>query len=225
MSLFGKLFASKKEQPTLSTQDALQKLQETEDMLLKKNDFLELKVKQELETAKSHGTKNKRLALQALKRKKNYEQQILHIDGVLNTIQNQKSSLENASMNSGVLTVMGDAAKALKSAHNKMDIDKVHDLMEDIAEQQEVANEIASVISSSVGLGNDVDEDELLKELEAMEEEELDQKLGMTDDDEVLQLPKVPISDLGIKTGTSSHAKKQKQEDSDLAELEAWANA
>lgn len=47
----------------------------------------------------------------------------------------------------------------------------------------------------------------------------------MTDDDEVLQLPKVPISDLGIKTGTSSHAKKQKQEDSDLAELEAWANA
>lgn len=46
MSLFGKLFASKKEQPTLSTQDALQKLQETEDMLLKKNDFLELKVKQ-----------------------------------------------------------------------------------------------------------------------------------------------------------------------------------
>lgn len=78
-----------------------------------------------METAKSHGTKNKRLALQALKRKKNYEQQILHIDGVLNTIQNQKSSLENASMNSGVLTVMGDAAKALKSAHNKMDIDKV----------------------------------------------------------------------------------------------------
>lgn len=42
--------------------------------------------------------------------------------------------------------------------------------MEDIAEQQEVANEIASVISNPVGLINDVDEDELLQELEAMEE-------------------------------------------------------
>lgn len=48
MSVFGKLFGGKKEQPALSTQDALQKLQETEDMLLKKNDFLESKIKQVL---------------------------------------------------------------------------------------------------------------------------------------------------------------------------------
>lgn len=47
---------------------------------------------------------------------------------------------------------------------------QVHDLMEDIAEQQEVANEIAEAISNPVGFGQDVDEDELLKELEELEQ-------------------------------------------------------
>lgn len=47
---------------------------------------------------------------------------------------------------------------------------KVHDLMEDIAEQQEVANEIAEAISNPVGFGHDIDEDELLKELEELEQ-------------------------------------------------------
>lgn len=42
--------------------------------------------------------------------------------------------------------------------------------MEDIAEQQEVANEIAEAISNPVGFGQDLDEDELLKELEELEQ-------------------------------------------------------
>jgi len=41
--------------------------------------------------------------------------------------------------------------------------------MEDIAEQQEVANEIANAISNPIGLQTE-DDDELLKELEAMAE-------------------------------------------------------
>lgn len=47
---------------------------------------------------------------------------------------------------------------------------KVHDLMEEIAEQQEVSNEIAAAISNPVGLQSDIDDDELMKELEEMEE-------------------------------------------------------
>lgn len=65
------------------------------------------------------------MALQALKRKKAHEKQLEHIDGVLNTIQHQKGSLENASMNSGVFNAISNAAKALKIAHNEMNVDKV----------------------------------------------------------------------------------------------------
>lgn len=46
--------------------------------------------------------------------------------------------------------------------------------MDDIAEQHDIANEISNAISSPVGFGEDIDEDELNKELEELEEEELD---------------------------------------------------
>ena len=49
--------------------------------------------------------------------------------------------------------------------------------MDDIAEQQDLANEISAAISSPMGFGNDVDEDDLLAELEGMEQEEMDRQV------------------------------------------------
>uniref|UniRef100_A0A1I7Z7Z4 Charged multivesicular body protein 4b n=1 Tax=Steinernema glaseri TaxID=37863 RepID=A0A1I7Z7Z4_9BILA len=189
-------------------------------MLVKKQEFLEKKIDAEVAQAKKHGTKNKRLALHALKRKKQYEKQLNHIDGVLTTIEFQREALENASTNAEVLQVMGAAARAMKSAHNEMDVDQVHDLMEDIAEQQEVANEIAEAISNPVGFGNEVDEDELLKELEDLEQQELDKQLldvGPTPAN--LDLPEAPSTELPA----TAPASRKKEVDDDLADLEAWA--
>ncbi|PKU27197.1 hypothetical protein llap_22499 [Limosa lapponica baueri] len=53
---------------------------------------------------------------------------------------------------------MGFAAKAMKAAHDNMDIDKVDELMQDIAEQQELADEISTAISKPVGFGEEFDE-------------------------------------------------------------------
>ena len=60
MSLFTKIFGGKKEAAALTTAEAIQKLRETEEMLIKKQDFLESKIFQEIQTAKKNGTKNKR---------------------------------------------------------------------------------------------------------------------------------------------------------------------
>uniref|UniRef100_A0AAQ5WZ01 Uncharacterized protein n=1 Tax=Amphiprion ocellaris TaxID=80972 RepID=A0AAQ5WZ01_AMPOC len=43
-----------------SAQEAIHKLRETEEMLTKKQDYLEKRIEQELAIAKKHGTKNKR---------------------------------------------------------------------------------------------------------------------------------------------------------------------
>lgn len=59
-------------------------------------------------------------ALQALKRKKRYEQQLTQIDGTLSTIEFQREALENTSMNTEVLKNMGHAATAMKKVHQKM---------------------------------------------------------------------------------------------------------
>ena len=60
------------------------------------------------------------VALQALKRKKRFEKQQQQIDGTLTTIEFQREALENASTNVEVLSVMGQAAKALKASHGQM---------------------------------------------------------------------------------------------------------
>ncbi|TMS09129.1 Charged multivesicular body protein 4c [Larimichthys crocea] len=103
-----------------SPQEAIHKLRETEEMLTKKQDYLEKRIEQEIMIAKKHGTKNKRAALQALKRKKRLEQQLTQIDGTLSTIEFQREALENSHTNTEVLKNMGFAAKAMKKVHENM---------------------------------------------------------------------------------------------------------
>lgn len=217
MSFLGKMFGGgKKAEKGPTTGEAIQKLRETEEMLLKKQEFLEKKIDQELSIAKKNGTKNKRVALQALKRKKRYEKQLQQIDGTLSTIEFQREALENANTNTEVLKIMGHAAKALQSAHHNMDVDKVHDLMDEVAEQQEIAKEISEAISHPVGFGNEVDEDELERELEELEQEELDS-----------QLVNVGVPDLPSPPTAVPRAKakaKAEEDDDDMKELAAWAS-
>lgn len=95
-------------------------------------------------------------AIQALKRKKRYEKQLQQIDGTLSTIEMQREALESANTNTQVLTTMKNAADALKAAHKHMDVDQVHDMMDDIAEQQDVAKEISDAISNPVAFGKHI---------------------------------------------------------------------
>ncbi|PNF27008.1 Charged multivesicular body protein 4b [Cryptotermes secundus] len=120
MSFLTKMFAGKKGEKPSSTGDAIQKLRETEEMLIKKQDFLEKKIEQEISIARKNGTKNKRAAIQALKRKKRYEKQLQQIDGTLSTIEMQREALEGANTNTAVLQTMKNAADALKAAHQHM---------------------------------------------------------------------------------------------------------
>lgn len=60
MSFFTKMFSSKKAEPVVTTSESIQKLRDTENMLLKKQEFLEQKLEQELDIAKKNASTNKR---------------------------------------------------------------------------------------------------------------------------------------------------------------------
>lgn len=210
------LFGKKKEK-TESPQEAIQRLRNTEEMLNKKSQFLEKKIEEEIATARKHGTKNKRAALQALARKKRLEKQLTQIDGTLTTIEFQREALENASTNTEVLKAMQVAAKSLKAAHQDMNVDQVHDVMDEIHEQQEIAQEISDAISNPMGLGAEADEDELLAELEQLEQEDLDEQLLKVGGDSVPELPSAP------KDALAKPAAAAKTEEDEMRELEAWA--
>ena len=99
--------------------------------------------------------------------------------------------------------------------------------MDDIAEQQEVAREISDAISNPLGVGHDVDEDELLQELEQLEQEELDKQLLNVGPSPTDKLPSVPSSKLPVASSAVSakSANRKEEEDKDMAELEAWASS
>ncbi|CAL1597137.1 unnamed protein product [Knipowitschia caucasica] len=196
-----------------SPQEAIHKLRETEEMLTKKQAYLEQRIQQEIATAKKHGTKNKRAALQALKRKKRYEQQLTQIDGTLSTIEFQREALENSHTNTEVLKNMGYAAKAMKTVHESLDINNIEDMMLDIGEQQDIAREISEAISGPIG--ETFDEDELLAELAELEEEEMEDTMGA--------LPSVPASKLPRERhGQRVSSRRKVDEDDDMRMLESW---
>ena len=118
---------------------------------------------------------------------------------------------------------MGEAAKALKKAHLDMDVDKVHDIMDDISEQQDVANEIADAISNPVGYGNFIDEDELEAEFAALEDE-LESEEQQQLDRDMLSVGSVPVVELPSVPAADPVLVKKKQQQDELAELEAWAS-
>ncbi|KAM9332866.1 charged multivesicular body protein 4c-like [Pholidichthys leucotaenia] len=195
-------------------QEAIHKLRETEEMLTKKQAFLEQQIEQELAVAKRAGVKNKRVALQALKKKKRLEKQLTQIDGTLSTIEFQREALENSHTNTEVLKNMGMAAQAMKKVHNNMDINSIDDLMADITEQQDVAQEISDAISRP-SFGELYDEDELLAELEELENEE---SIG--------ELPSVPSSELPSSRDHHRRitTKKRAEDDEDMRMLESWGH-
>jgi len=228
MSFFGKMFGGKKDE-TPTTGEAIQKLRETEEMLLKKQDFLEKKIESEMGLARKNAKTNKRAALQAIKRKKRFEKQLAQIDGTLTTLEQQREALEGANTNTAVLQTMNDAAKSLKKAHASMNVDDVHEMMDDIAEQQDVAKEISEAISNPVAFGQEFDEDDLEAELEELEKEgELEEQRKL--DEEFLDvgpstsdLPEVPSA---VPERKEAAKKKQQltDEEKELAELAAFAS-
>nr|XP_023653078.1 charged multivesicular body protein 4c-like isoform X2 [Paramormyrops kingsleyae] len=187
-------------------------------MLTKKQEYLEKKIEQEIAIAKKNGTKNKRAALQALKRKKRLEQHLTKIDGTLSTIEFQREALENANTNTEVLKNMGYAAKAMKGIHQNMDLEKIDSLMQDITEQQEVAEEISNAITQP--FGEDFDEDELLAELEQLQQEDMEESMKSMG-----KLPSVPATSLPAlpKQKTATKTKKKVEDDDDMEALASWA--
>eukprot|EP00800_Vazella_pourtalesii_P007215 TRINITY_DN19595_c0_g1_i1.p1 TRINITY_DN19595_c0_g1~~TRINITY_DN19595_c0_g1_i1.p1 ORF type:complete len:239 (+),score=83.35 TRINITY_DN19595_c0_g1_i1:46-717(+) len=221
-SALAKIFGSKKGAAPTS-EDAISKLRSTEDMLEKKSAFLEKKITEEIATAKRHGTKNKRGAIQALKRKKRLEKQLTQIDGTLSTIEFQREALENANTNTEVLKNMKFAADALKNAHKQLDVDDIHDMMDDIDEQTQLAQEISDCISNPVGFGNDIDEDDLNAELDDLLNEDLEENLLTVDTSALPEVPRLEEAAAPIKAKPKAKVLAG-GDDGELAALSEWAS-
>merc|ERR1712096_39482 len=145
------LFGGVKKSKGMTTEQVEANLVDLIDMLNRKQEKLELDIDKLLKLAKQYGTKQKKKAIQALKRKKALEKQLAQIDGTLTSVEFQLDALRNAQANQQVLHTMRNASLALKREHNHMTVDEVHDILE----QTEVGDEIAEAISGQINLDYD----------------------------------------------------------------------
>lgn len=222
MSFLKNLFGgSAPKQPVPSANQGLEQLEEKADMLRKRIDHLQNQVTEQENIAKANASTNKNKALAALKKKRTLEENIRRIEGTLENIENQKDMLENASSNASVLKTMAETAKIVKQQHNDLDINKVEDIVDEMREQKEISEEIANILSQTTTKTHD--NDELLKELEALQQEELDAKLLQTDKD-TAALPDVP-KQLPAQPAASTSTKPSKKDEEELDELKKWASA
>ncbi|KAJ3216961.1 ESCRT-III subunit protein snf7 [Dinochytrium kinnereticum] len=212
MHLFGKAKAK------VTPKDAIIKIQESLEMLEKREKYLNKQIDDQLKVAKVNASRNKRVALMALKKKKALENQIEKIMGSRMTLEQQKMAIENANVNLEVMNALKAGATAMKTIHGELDINKVDATMDDIREQMDLANELSDAISQPVYSGMEFDEDELNEELELLEQEELDAKLldtGLT------SAPAVPSQAVPAVALPPRPVKQIDDEDAELAELKA----
>ncbi|KAK7363971.1 hypothetical protein VNO80_12264 [Phaseolus coccineus] len=156
----------------------LDKLNETLELLEKKEDVLLKKVNAEKEKAIEFiRGKNKRGAAQCVKRKKLYEQQIEQLGNFQLRIHDQMIMLEGATVTTETVAALRTGAAAMKAVQKATNIDDVDKTVEEISQQTDNMRMIQEALSAPLGAASYFDEDELEAELEELEAGELEEQL------------------------------------------------
>lgn len=223
MNFFGK--KKKAETSTVSStskitptdpQNTIVKLRESIATQEKREEHIDRKIKQVVDEAKKKMAKgDKKGALFAMKRKKMYEAEIDKIQNVKMTLETQVINLEGAAQNAATFQAMQQGTKTMKKIRQDVGIEQVDDIMDEIKEEMELANEVNEAIAQPVDPLM-ADEDELLDELNALETADLEAELlkpaAVANNN--LSLPSVPDSKLPAP-------KLNAAEEDDLKKLEA----
>ncbi|CAL0324254.1 unnamed protein product [Lupinus luteus] len=176
MSMFSRVFGKPKQENNALT--TLDKLNETLEMLEKKEKVLLKKAAAEIEKAKEYTKgKNKKAAIQCLKRKRLYEQQIEQLGNFQLRIHDQMIMLEGAKATTETIDALKTGAATMKAMQKAVNIDRVDKTMDEINEQTENMKQIQEALSAPIGAAADFDEDELEAELEELESAELEEQL------------------------------------------------
>ena len=144
-----------------------------------------------------------------MKRKKLYESEVDKIQNVKMTLETQVINLESAAQNAQTFQAMQAGTNTMKKIRTDVGIDDVDDVMDNIKEEMEMAQEINTAMGQPVDPIL-ADEDELLAELNELETSDLEAELLKPTPE--LSLPAVPNQKLPALA---------KKEEDDLKKLEA----
>ncbi|XP_024528324.1 vacuolar protein sorting-associated protein 32 homolog 1-like [Selaginella moellendorffii] len=220
--MFTRFFGKPKQEAAATTVATLDKLNETLEMLEKKERVLQKKIAAEVERAKGFTReKNKKGAIACLKRKKLYEIQVEQLGNFQLRIHDQMIMLEGAKATTETVDALRSGAHAMKQIQAETNIDDVDKTMDEINEQTDNMKQIQEALSSPFG-GTDFDEDELEQELEDLEGLELEEELlKPATTAPATQLPAAPARPAQPARQRAPAQKQSTAEDDELAALQA----
>lgn len=171
-----RLFGTKNTTPKPTLNDAIKSLDERRSTL----DVRLAKVNGELATyqeklsnmregpGKQHV---KQRALKILRQRKQLEAQIDQLESQSWNMEQAQSTSDNLRNTMITLDAMKTANKDLKKQYGKIDLDKIEDMQDEMADLLEMADDLQETMARSYDVPEDVDEAELDAELEALGDE------------------------------------------------------
>ncbi|KAJ8439280.1 hypothetical protein Cgig2_016828 [Carnegiea gigantea] len=156
-------------------------------------------------------------AIQCLKRKRLYEQQIENLGHMQLRIHDQMILLEGAKATTETVDALRSGASAMKAMQKATNIDNVDKTMDEINEQTENLKQIQEALSAPMGAAADFDEDELEAELEELEGAELEEQLLQP----ATTAPAAPVHVPAGKQPPRPASQKSTAEEDELAALQA----
>ncbi|GMI21205.1 hypothetical protein TeGR_g3204 [Tetraparma gracilis] len=197
----------------IQLRESLATLDKREDHIQKKADAMVEEAKKKL------AAKDKKGALFSMKRKKMYESEVEKIMNSKMTLETQIMSLETQIQNIETFKAMKAGKTAMEAVRKGVDVDNVDEMMDDIREEMEQANEISQAIGQPVD-GAEFDEDELLSELNELEENDLEEAMLSKPGAAALDMPAyaLPSAPAG---GLQAKGVEEDEDEKALRELEA----
>ena len=110
-------------------------------------------------------------ALRVLKQKRLYENQLAQLQQQSYNMEQATMTTENLRNTMATFDAMQTANKEMKKTYGKIDLDKIESMQDEMEDLIEAANEVQETLGRSYGVPDEVDEDELQAELDALEEE------------------------------------------------------
>ncbi|KAL2159646.1 hypothetical protein VTH06DRAFT_2215 [Thermothelomyces fergusii] len=186
------------------------------EMLQKRELHLTRQIEEQEQIARKNVNTNKTAAKAALRRKKIHEHNLEQTLNHIATIEQQVNAIESANINQETFLAMQRATEAMKSIHGKLTPTKVDETMDKLQEHNRLNEEIADAMSN-IAVGPQVDDTELDEELEAIRQQDLDDKMLSTVP--VQRLPAVANGEIKGKAPAAAVA--EDDEEAELRRLQA----
>jgi charged multivesicular body protein 4A/B len=137
-------------------------------------------------------------AVSIMKKRKLYQAEADKISNIKMTLETQAIHLESAASSAEAFHAMSAGNRTMKKIRNDVGVDQVDDMMVDIQEEMQMAEEVNTAMGQAIDpLMGAIDDDELMKELEDMGRADLQTRFDSAEANRKSSyMPQVPSSGL-----------------------------